>query len=407
MIKKIIEKKQARFPNKGISSQKVDKILKLVVKDLESWKLENKIGAQHVVPHPASVNVWKELLSLNPNNLGNWSLASQKNLESARKIERKLIFSLINLYGGKQKDWEGYVTSGTTEANIFSAWIGRKVSETKYAKNQISLIVTDLAHYSLIKTADVTGLKLHYTAIDRKTWSINLPGLVQTIEKLKRKGYRGFLLPLTLGYTQTGTDDDYQEITKILTKLQKELKISIYIWIDAALNGLVLPFSQKSFTPLNNPRVQTIAVDFHKSGMVPLPCGVILYRKNLRKFIEKQIPYIYEDDNTLLGSRSGISPVAAYAVVAMLGKKGFRQVVNEGQKEREKFEKQVQKKFPEIEIVSNENGTSIGLVSKKPLPQRFADANGLYSKKKTYRFDSGKENLYIYKASFLYRKKRQ
>lgn len=395
--------KDLKFPEKGSTSLKVKLEIKKVLKEVKNWKMEEKLGGLHSEPHPISLSVWKKFLKFNPNNLGNWSLASQKNLDGTQLIERKLIKMLIDLFGGKQSQWEGYVTSGATEANIFSAWVGRILLEKLYERSKICLISNSLSHYSIIKSSDVVGIDNIPTAIDRKSWSMDLVDLKANVTRLSKKGYKGFIIPLTVGYAQTGTSDDYQKLIGMLRKLEYDLRINTFNWVDAALSGLVLPFTTSLFLPLKNTRIQTFCVDFHKAGMVPIPCGVILHRRSLRKNVERSIPYIHEDDNTLLGSRSGISPVVAYAIIRLLGKNGLREVARKGQREKRKFKNLMAKKFANIEVTGDEDGISIGLVSKSPISLEFREKFGLYARKFDYHFSTGTEKLYIYKASFLFR----
>jgi len=393
-----------KFPKNSSPRWKIKLQLYSLSNTLKEWNLKKKIGALHCQPHPISISVWKKLLPYNPNNLGNWSLANQKKLDGSPKVERQLIKAMIDLYGGSPKSWEGYVTTGATESNIFSAWAGRNFLKNFCKMNQMCLVNTSLTHYSISKAADVVNIQTFSTKLNRKTWSIDLGSLEKTVSKLYKKGYKGFLIPLTLGYTQTGTNDDFQAITRLLKRLEKKLKITTFVWIDAALNGLVLPFTRNNFFPLRNSKIQTFCVDFHKTGMIPIPCGVILYRKSLRKNIENPIQYIYEKDNTLLGSRSGIPSVAAYSVISLLGKRGFKKVIRECQYEKRKFKQKVSDRLPNVEITDDQEGVSIGLVSRGPLPQDFLSRYGLFAKKYTYHFSTRSEKLYIYKAAFLYRK---
>ena len=129
----------------------------------------------------------------------------------------------------------------------------------------------------------------------------------------------------------------------------------------------------------------------------------MLYRKELRENIEKFIPYIFENDNTLLGTRSGTTAVSSYFLINFLGKEGFKKIIHKSFLEKQKFTKLVINQFTGIEITGEDSGVSLGLVNKKPLSKGFLDKWGLFAKKNTYHFDTGKEDLYVYKASFLFR----
>ena len=90
---------------------------------------------------------------------------------------------------------------------------------------------------------------------------------------------------------------------------------------------------------------------------------LVLYKNNLRKLIEKPVGYLDQKDNTLLGSRSGISPVACWALVNSLGKSGFRKLVLEKKKKIEVFVEE-NKDRKDIEIIYSQNSLNCGVLKK-------------------------------------------
>ena len=124
------------FPERGTSKLRFNLKLYSLVNELSEWKLKEKIGWFHSTPHPAVVKVWEKLLKYNPNNLGNWSIGGRKSFGGTRMIERELIKAMVDLVGGRTGEWEGYVTSGATEANIFSARVGGKKNKKKLKKKK-------------------------------------------------------------------------------------------------------------------------------------------------------------------------------------------------------------------------------------------------------------------------------
>jgi len=393
-----------RLPEKGIVRWKFKFELNAVKGELKNWRMNKNLGALFALPSSVVISIWRELLEFNPNNMGDWSDSELKNLSGTKKIERKLVKMMVYLYGGEINEWGGYMASGATEANIFSAWMGRNLFEKKVKTEQICLIFSSLAHYSIDKAANVIGVKSFITPINRSSWVIDIVGLEKRIRELYKKGYKAFLVPLTLGYTQTGTNDNYQEITKLFKKIGKELNILFFVWLDAALNGLILPFTKKNFYPLKNSFIQTLCVDFHKAGMGVIPSGLILYKKSLIPSIERSMPYISWKDTTLIGSRSGIPAVASYLTMKMLGRKGFVENISKLQVEKEKFKRKVSNLFPGVEIIDDLFGIVISLVSKKKLPDAFISQHGLFAKKHRYVFTKKSELFYIYKAAFLFKK---
>lgn len=391
-------KEDFNFPEKSGSVIKFLIWLHTLKNEVGSRKLKRTLGFLHNEPLWVGNITWKTLLPLNPNNLGDW--VRKKALIGTENAEKSLIHKMINLLGGKASEWSGYATTGATESNIYSAWVGRNYLSEKIKGGKICMILNELTHYSIKKAANIVNVPIVEVVISRKSWKVSVEDLEKEIVRQSTKGYKGFLIPLTLGYTQTGINDDYEKISELAARLERKLKIKIFIWIDAAINGLILPFSKHSFYPLKS-GINTLALDFHKTGMCPIPSGLVIFKKELMKYATQKVQYLDQDDTTLLGSRSGISPAAMYAVIEYLGRSGFRNAVEKAVQKKEKFQVLVKVELPEIEIINEEGGTALGIVSKKALPEAFVKKHGLFSKRWRYFFKSGSEVLYVYKVNFL------
>lgn len=286
----------------------------------DSLKIENKNSSYAYLlgkPHRDVLNIYNRFIKYNPNHLGNWSFG--KNLDGSRKLENEVIKMLINLYKVDYKEIEGYITSGGTEANIFSCWLGREYLFKKINSRNICLLKTSLTHYSVRKAADICRIDQFLVSLDNDL-KIGENYFQEKVIELYKEGYRGFLVCLTLGYTITGSSDDFSKIDDIIKKLKKDFKnIEFFVWIDAASDGWIRAFLDKDFSPFKYESIKAFLSDFHKFGMMPYPAGFILYRKNLRKLIEKKIDYLEEKDNTLLGSRPGITAIALWYFINKRG----------------------------------------------------------------------------------------
>lgn len=372
--------------------------LKNYLKSLEKIPRLNEIRS---VPNSVALKVWKNLLPFNPNNIGNWSTPKLFDIHGTQKAENQLINLLIGLYGSSPTEWEGHVTSGGSESNLYAMWLGRNLLTKNCLIKNICVLQNDLTHYSVPKSANILNLDIFQVEINNKTWTFDIPSFEKKVLNLIKKKYRCFIIPLTYGYAQTGTNDSYQKINFLMQKLKKKYSISYYIFIDAALNGLVLPFSKNNFYPLRKKNLDSFSVDFHKFGKVPFSCGVILYRKHLRENIQLKVPFLSDYDSTLSGSRSGISPAAALMVLLSLGKKGFIKNTQESIKLKENFIEIVKKEFPNIEIIDDKDGVTIGLITDKPLPKKFLDWSGVFAKSMLYHLNNKNRKCFIYKATFI------
>lgn len=352
------------FPQKPVSKIKFLFLFNKILKKLSISSNYNH-GVPITKPNKTAIKIWELLLPYNPNNIGNWSSSIKRHYHQTGVIERELINQMIDLYKGNLSSLEGYVTSGGTESNIFCSWLGRKYIEEKgIKKEKICLLKTSLTHYSVVKAADVAGIPSLAVPINENTWSMDVKFLRKKIAILYKKGYRGFLFPLTLGYTLTGTHDPYEKICEEISKIKSDFKkLETFIWIDAAINGLVEPFINNNFSPFSINEIQAILTDFHKLGFVPYSAGVLIYRRKLRKLIERDIDYLPIRDNTLLGSRSGIPAVACWAVIQKLGKEGFLKNIKNSQKRRKNFINEY-KSYQGIKLISNPKSISLGILTK-------------------------------------------
>lgn len=392
-----------KFPEKPVGFVKRKAKLASLLYELK--KQENEAGLSDLVSivRSEAVDVWRRLLPYNPNNLGNWSVKSKKPNQATSTIERETVFKMIDLYSGKKRELEGYFTSGGTEGNIFSSWLGRKSLEEKGVKDkETCLIKTSLTHYSLDKGADIVNLPSFVTPLNKKSWGMDKTGLEKTVKKLTKKRYKGFLLPLTLGYTLTGSSDPVEDILSGVEKMEKDLNVAFFVWIDAAFNGLTEPFLAEDFTPFDSSYIQTFLTDFHKTGFSPIPSGLILYRKKLRSLIERPVDYIEQKDNTLLGSRTGIAPVSCWVVINSLGREGFKKVISLKKKEMESVVK-IFEKEKGLKPLVFPGSLHCGIMSERRRPNQTGVAKkyGLDFRKTKVKFVDEEKELLISKSFFL------
>lgn len=394
------------FPDRPISPLRLEVGICCLQNELRQRNIAHNLGSLYTLPHPAATKVYKRLIDYNPGNLGSWSDDSSKTSTST-KFEYEVIHKLIDLYHGKHNKISGYITSGGTEGNIFALWLGRSYLEQYCKTHEICLLKTSLTHYSIRKAGQLCKVHQVIVPLNKALWNIDGKGFISSVQNLYKEGYRGFLLPLTLGYTSTGTCDDIEVILKEVKKLEKVLKgVKIFIWVDAALNGIIAPFIETHFQPFRSSSVQAYVVDFHKFGLVPYPAGVVLHRKPLKKLIEQPIDYLSETDSTLLGSRSGIPSVSIWAMIHSLGKLGYNSLVEEQIKNKRYFMKQIKSVSATIEIITHPHSLSCGLIFRglkdNRLPQWFEEKYGLYAAKTKLVFypHEDREEV-IYKFFFL------
>ena len=393
--------KASTFPKKNISFFQKKIIQFVILKKLnnENWDKQIQLPISQFT-HPLFIEILKKIIPYNPNNLGNWS--NEKPFNISGLMEKKIVQYMSNLLTNKKTELGGYITSGGTESNLFSMWLGKKYLK-KYLKiEQLIVIHTGLTHYSISKSADITNLDIVETSLSSNNWGMSPIFLEKTVKKEYEKGKKGFLIPLTLGYTITGSDDPIKEIDETITKLKEKFpEIRFFCWIDAAFSGIIKPFVETNFHPFSYKNISTFLTDFHKFPAFPYPSGIILYKKNLIKNIQKKVSYIERDDTTILGSRSGTMSIAIWYCLKILNRNGFKKIIEKSLKEKNIFIKKITNQYPKIKIITQSNSVQAGIFSTSKDERSFLRNMGLKFTKQNIILDGKRNTVSVYKLYFL------
>lgn len=393
------------FPEYPYSKFRINARLSQTINDIKKYGISHNIGALAPRADLYAAKVYGNFLRHNTNNLGNWSNASHEG--GTKRLEYELIQKLIHLYKAKSERVEGYVTSGGTEGNLYAMWLGKAYLLQYATLNQLYVLQTDLTHYSIDKACAMFSLAHTSIPLNPRTWTVDIRSLKSTMLRLMRRGTRGFLISATVGYTETGSSDDIKAITTLIDDLRKTHKyIHVSIIVDAAFNGLILPFITDDYRPFTSPYIHSFSIDFSKLTAVPYGAGVVLYRKHLRDLIEKEVPVFSMRDNTISGSRPGATAAAIWAVIHQYGKSQFRFIIRRQLRLKEFFIERMRQLFPNAEIISDPLGLTCGIIlhNKKhiALPKFIEKRYWLYAKKKQYRFSGSNTRFAIlYKFFFL------
>jgi tyrosine decarboxylase / aspartate 1-decarboxylase len=292
---------------KGLSRGEVlAKLKQATAKDLK-YRDGRILGSMCTTPHPMARRA-QRLFSYS--NLGDPGL-----FPGSVTLEREAVASLAELLHGK--GGVGFIVSGGTEANLLAMLAARN----KAGIDEPEVVLPESSHFSFDKICSILKLKTAYAKLDG-AFRVNALDVKRLVNK------RTVAIVGSAGSAELGTVDPISELSKIA------LDSGVYLHVDAAFGGLVLPFLKELGYPVPEfdfalEGVQSMTADPHKMGFATVPAGGILFRNNiLLSYIGTQTPYLTEDcQYTFTGTRSGASAAAVWAVFASLGREGFRKTV--------------------------------------------------------------------------------
>lgn len=256
-------------------------------------------------PHPVAIRAHQEFINTN--------LGDPKLFPGTAAIERRcigLIGHLLHL-----PEATGYISTGGTESNIQALRTAIQLKQVD--RHRANIVIPESAHYSFEKASQMLGIAVRRAPMDDQM-RVDPGEMAALIDN------DTIALVAVAGTTEFGQVDPIEEIGRLSEERD------LYLHVDAAFGGFVIPFLQKPAKfDFEVPGVQSITIDPHKMGLSTIPSGGLLYRsESLPKLLEINAQYLTSMVQTsLAGTRSGASAASAYAVMRYLGQEGYRQIV--------------------------------------------------------------------------------
>lgn len=226
----------------------------------------------------------------------------------------KMIGSLVSI-----DNPYGHIVTGGTEANLMAMRAARNYARRYKNITEPEMIVPKSAHFSFKKAADMFGMKL--VEADMDGYLIDVNSLENKINK------NTAVIVAIAGTTELGLIDNVEEIAEIAKKHD------IYLHVDAAFGGFVIPFLREEGYDFPKfdfslDAVCSMTIDPHKMGLSVIPSGCILFRdKKYLDVMAVKAPYLTKkEQSTIVGTRSGASSAATLAVMESLGHEGYRKL---------------------------------------------------------------------------------
>jgi len=254
-----------------------------------------------------------EFLKYPLNNLGDPFTPSTWKVDS-REFECEVIDFMAALFRAEKDDYWGYVTNGGSEGNLYGLYLAREL----YPKGVV--YYSQDTHYSVSKNLHLLNMR-HIMIRSRENGEVDYDDLKETL-KINRD--KPAIIFANIGTTMTEAKDDLIRIRSILDDL---VITEHYIHSDAALCGGLAPFIEPRAAFDFKDGADSISVSGHKSFGSPIPCGIIVAKKQNVSRIARSIAYIGSLDTTITGSRNGLTPLFLWHMIKTLGLDGLRKRV--------------------------------------------------------------------------------
>ncbi|WP_280771099.1 pyridoxal phosphate-dependent decarboxylase family protein [Salipaludibacillus daqingensis] len=323
---------------------------------------------------------------LNGNNL--WDVYGPAGAEAETKV-----ISMMSKIAGydHQQSW-GYTTWGGQGA-VFT---GLRLAIAKYAPsaveegvpNNLYVFSSEQAHYSLLKSAEATGIGRNHVIKVRtkRDHSMDEDDLQKKMEKVIEKGGIPIYIVATTGTTDNFGIDNIQQIYATATQTtQKHLLPSVHIHADSALGGFYAFFNEYDFS--SNPlgfdddvlaglaqirsRMQylhladSLCFDFQKLGQTPYVTSLFLVKNkhdlSLIDLDAAESPYVgnrgygeYHTSYTLECSRMA-SSISILAALQLFGVEGYQVMLANYIQVNLSFRKQLNEQIPHLSITNPDN----------------------------------------------------
>nr|QNO53081.1 L-tyrosine/L-aspartate decarboxylase [Methanosarcinales archaeon ANME-1 ERB6] len=291
---------------RGMEIEAVKKLLQdKKRKDLAYKKI---LSSMCTYPHEIAVYAHEMFLEA---NLGDSGL-----FPGAKEMEEEAVQMIGELLGNENAF--GYVSTGGTESNIqaIHAIRNRKRREGLKAMN---IIVPETAHFSFDKIGDLLSIEVRKAALDDE-----LRVDVNSVEELIDD--KTICMVGIAGTTEFGQIDPIEGLAGIAKAKD------IFLHVDAAFGGFVIPFLEQKYAfDFSVEGVSSISIDPHKMGMSTIPAGCILFRDEAYlSELAVLTPYLTTREQcSLIGTRSGASVAATYAVLKYFSNEGLKKIVSE------------------------------------------------------------------------------
>ncbi|UYZ39399.1 MAG: tyrosine decarboxylase MfnA [Candidatus Methanospirare jalkutatii] len=297
---------------RGLSEEEVLSLLE--EKKRKDLKYERIFSSMCSYPHKIAVKAHMKFLEANLGDSGIFA--------GTKEMEDECIEMIARLFHAENA--HGYISTGGTESNIQAIRAFRNLKRKEWRGSpkegeKMNIVVPASAHFSFDKIADILDIEVRKASLDDEL-KVDLSDVEALIDR-NTIGLVGIA-----GTTEFGQIDPIGELGDIA------LRNDIFLHVDAAFGGFVIPFLEKKYDfDFAVEGVSSLAADPHKMLTATIPAGCILFRE--RRFLESlavETPYLTTKTQfSLTGTRSGAAVAATFSLLKFLGREGMRRIVRE------------------------------------------------------------------------------
>lgn len=371
------------LPQQGVSLEDTVQSL-LTLTNGQRWLNSSYLANATPLPTTSSIIGNFLMTLLNGNNI--WDVECS----ASATAEVQLTSMLSKLVGYDENKSGGYTTWGGLGAVLASLRIALAKrfpnSNQTGIPNNAYVFSSELAHFSLYKSAQTTGIGtdklIKIKTTENNVMDIN--DLKEQMEKVIDSGGIPTYVLATMGSTDSFAVDDIVGIKRVCTELEEAHNLQpIFIHADSAMGGMMtflnnydtttnpldvndqlLP-TVKKYQDLFRPMhlADSMVFDFHKLGQTPYVTSMFLVKdKTDFKYVDlnpDETPYIgnrafgsYFTSYTLECSRAGNS-LPILASILNLGVEGYQRILLHYLQVNQEFRWQLQKEFPNVAITND------------------------------------------------------
>ena len=236
------------------------------------------------------------------NNCGDWAEKSNYHLNTFA-FEKEVMVYFAEKFSIPFSNAWGYVTNGGTEGNMYGCYLARE-----RFPNGI-LYFSEDTHYSVAKIVKLLRIE-HKVIKSKKNGEMDYSDFEKQISLNKKNP----IVFVNVGTTLYGATDNLDTI-KVILKKAKFTRDEYHLHIDAAFHGMILPFVDTPQPHSFSDGIDSISISGHKMIGSPIPCGIVLTKKEYVENVTVEVDYIVGMDKTIAGSRNGLTPLILWYAI--------------------------------------------------------------------------------------------